>query len=274
MACTYAPFTNECPKDSELTTSQFRFFRLMTARLADRRQHSISPRLLLLPAITSSRSPLTECDINLHKSNSTYFTDLDISRSNLVMLLFRNEFQTPYLPRKPTLVLGGVQCTFRKQIKPYEPYEMWTRVLSWDEKWLYVVTHFVPKGKFLPAGYELQSVSETRRRVLSRDEIDGDDEAKRYVFASAISRYIFKSGRKTVTPEEMFKRCGLLQPDNQADVEECYSGADIKVVEKVEKARREALPIARLENGWDSVHALFDGNNSQALGRYTDLLWR
>jgi hypothetical protein len=75
-------------EDSKLTTSQFRFFRLMTARLVGGRQNDVSSKLLLLPAITSSRSPLTECDINLHKSNSTYFSDLDISRSNLVMLLF------------------------------------------------------------------------------------------------------------------------------------------------------------------------------------------
>jgi hypothetical protein len=190
------------------------------------------------------------------------------------MLLFRNEFQTPYLPHKPTLVLGGVQCTFRKQIKPYQPYEMWTRVLSWDEKWLYVVTHFVPKGKFLPAGYELQSMPKTSKRTSTRDEANGNDEAKRDVFASAISRYIFKLGRKTVTPEDMFRRCGLLHAHDHAESEDRQVEADAKVVEKVERARTEALPIARLENGWDSVHALFDGNDTYALGRYTDLLWR
>jgi hypothetical protein len=155
-----------------------------------------------------------------------------------------------------------------------EPSEMWTRVLSWDEKWLYVVTHFVPKSKLFPAGHELQSVSGTRRRVLSREEIDGDEEAKRHVFASAISRYISKSGRKIVSPEEMFERYGFLQPADKVDGEECYSGAEIKVMKRVEKARREALPIAGLENGWGSVHVLFDGNKARALGKYTDLLWR
>jgi hypothetical protein len=227
----------------------------MTARLADRQQHNVSPRLLLLPAITSSRSPLTECDINLHKSNSTYFTDLDISRSNLVMLLFRNQFQTPYLPHKPTLILGGVQCTFRKQIKPYQPYEMWTRVMSWDDKWLYIVTHFVPKNKFIPGAYELQSMPKTRRQPLMRDKANGDDDSKRHVYASAISRYIFKSGRQTVTPGEMFRRCGLLHPQDQATIGD--SGSEAETNEKVEQARKEALSIARLENGWDSVHALF-----------------
>lgn len=246
----------------------------MTARLADGHHKDVSPKLLLLPAITSSRSPLTECDINLHKSNSTYFTDLDISRSKLVMLLFSNQFQTPYLPHKPTLVLGGVQCTFRKQIKPYQPYEMWARVLSWDEKWLYIVTHFVPKGMFFPAGYELQSTPKTRRRGLSRTETNGVAEAKCHVFASAISRYVFKSGRRTVAPKEMFKRSGFIHLHDQAEVRDCHSEADTKILEKVEMARREALAVARLENGWDDVHALFEGSGTQALGRYTDLVWR
>jgi hypothetical protein len=246
----------------------------MTARLIDERQHNISPELLLLPAITSSRSPLTECDINMHKSNSTYFSDIDISRSNLVMLLFRNQFQTPYLPHKPTLILSGVQCTFRKQIKPYQPYEMWTRVLSWDDKWLYIVTHFVPKHKFTPAGYELQPMPKIRKQGLFKTRLDGEDEAQRHVFASAISRYIFKSGRKTVTPEEIFTRCGLLRLNDRKNIGDKSIEAETTDLEKLEKARKEALPVAKLENGWDSVHALFDGSSTQALGRYTDLLWR
>jgi hypothetical protein len=246
----------------------------MTARLVEGRQHDVSSRLLLLPAITSSRSPLTECDINLHKSNSTYFSDLDISRSNLVMLLFRNKFQTPYLPHKPTLILSGVQCTFRKQIKPYQSYEMWTRILSWDDKWLYVVTHFVPKHMFTPAGYELQSTPKTPRQGLSRTRSNGEDGAQHYVFASAISRYVFKSGRKTVTPEEMFRRCDLLRSNGQENTEDDRTEVEVRALEKLEVARKEALPIAKLENGWDSVHSLFEGSDTQALGRYTDLLWR
>lgn len=37
-----------------------------------------------------------------------------------------------------------------------QPYELWTRIIFWDEKWLYVVSHFVKKGAFEPDEFVMQ----------------------------------------------------------------------------------------------------------------------
>ena len=52
--------------------------------------------------------------------------------------------------------LGGVNALFRREIKPLQRYEVWTRILAWDEKWLYLVQHFVRKGAVRPGRVLLQ----------------------------------------------------------------------------------------------------------------------
>ncbi|KAJ6181047.1 hypothetical protein N7519_011508 [Penicillium mononematosum] len=112
--------------------------------------------------MVTSRTPLLETDYNLHKSNSTYFTDLDVSRTALVSRIYSpgvgnvsKELDQEFLAaskkegkpaprRKPVLiVLGSVYCTFKREIKPFELYEMHSKVISWDAKWMYILTCFM-----------------------------------------------------------------------------------------------------------------------------------
>ncbi|CRK48685.1 hypothetical protein BN1723_008132, partial [Verticillium longisporum] len=131
-----------------------RFLRAFVRRLTDRAPNKhLSPRCLFLPAISGTWSPALECDYNLHKSNSTYFTDMDMSRGNFSLVLFSKPFNPIPGPKHFTMILGGTTCIWRREIKPYQAYELWTRIISWDDKWLYVVTHFVRASKFKPAKY-------------------------------------------------------------------------------------------------------------------------
>ncbi|KAK1144819.1 hypothetical protein N8T08_004831 [Aspergillus melleus] len=125
-----------------------RFLRTLTTRLliSPIHNHHLHPTHLFLPAIHRTRSPASECDYNIHKSNSTYFTDLDISRGNLSLLLFSQGLSFRPSHHHAVMILSGVQCVFRREIKPYQGYEVWSRVMSWDEKWVYIVSHFVERG--------------------------------------------------------------------------------------------------------------------------------
>lgn len=87
------------------------------------------------------------------------------------------------------VALAGVTALFRREIKPFERYEMRSRVLTWDGKWVFVVTHFVKCGK----------------------PREGDDMSKR-IYASCLSKYVCKMGRKTVPPEEVLMEAGVLPP--------------------------------------------------------------
>lgn len=260
-----------------------RFIRALVTRLflSPITEKELNPECLFLPAIHRTRSPLTECDYNIHKSNSTYFTDLDISRGNLSLLLFSQRLSFQPTSTTAVMILSGVQCVFRREIKPYQPYEVWSRVLSWDEKWIYILSHFVERGAVRHKKYLLQPKKHKDRCSGNKSQ---SNQAHK-VFASAVSRYVFKQGRKTFPPEKMLIECGLLPAKRNAqdsELDRVSEESDYleEVGEKkstwrsIEERRKRDLDTVQLKLGWDAVHNCFDGDDSAALGRYTDLIWR
>lgn len=158
---------------------------------------------VFVPSGMTSRTPLLETDYNMHKSNSTYFSDLDVSRTALVTRLYSpgvgivsKELDQEFLAkskaegkrapkRKPIIiVLGSVYCSFKREIKPFELYEMHSKVISWDKKWMYILTCFMrPASK---AGGE------------------------KTLLATALSKYVVKKGRLTISPERILRAAGYL----------------------------------------------------------------
>jgi hypothetical protein len=128
-----------------------------------------------------------EIDANLHKSNSTYFTDLDLARTKLLLPLFRDFFVEHRLEtgRFPYVPLGSVMAVFRREIGPLQRYVVRSRVLGWDNKWLFVLSRF-----------EIGSGSTS-------------DKANARLAAVALSKYVFKDGRKTIAPEDAIHRANL-----------------------------------------------------------------
>lgn len=128
------------------------------------------------------------------------------------------------------------------------------------------MSHFVERGAFRPSEYCLQRGERQRIAAPEASNNDPDHEkSSKRVFASAVSRYVFKQGRRTFSPELMLIQCGLLPGRMEEDPE---------VWRSIEKRRRRDVEAAQLERGWDAVHEAFDANVSHVLGVYTDLLWR
>ena len=115
------------------------------------------------------------------------------------------------------VMLGGVSCNFKREIKPFQGFEVWTRILSWDNKWIYVIGHFVKKGSVKPKAYTLQP---WKNRKAAKSEHNGhaadDDKAKAgphpAIFATGIAKYVFKKGRLTIPPERVLRASHLLPP--------------------------------------------------------------
>ncbi len=178
--------------------------------------------------ITSSYNSPLECDYNFHKSNSTYFSDFDVARMNAVVRLCgKGMAKTKADMAKEgkgsvAVMLGGVSCNFKREIKPFEGFEIWTRILSWDRKWIYVISHFVKKGAVKPMGYTLQPWKTIKARKEEKaTEKDSNGHAGNgnstgaahpAIFASGIAKYVFKKGRLTISPERILQNAGLLPP--------------------------------------------------------------
>ncbi|KAH8695209.1 hypothetical protein BGW36DRAFT_453098 [Talaromyces proteolyticus] len=153
---------------------------------------------------TKSRVILADIDINLHKSNSTFFTDADISRATLLSTLLGKAL-ADVGPATP--VLASVQSKFLHEIRPYQAYWVCSRILAWNDKSLYTVTYFLRENMAqLPVEVDILGGGPTA--VLRHDKL------KNGVLAVLVTKYVFKAGRKTVPPEKILLRAGLLVEDD------------------------------------------------------------
>ena len=135
---------------------------------------------------------------------------------------------------------------------------------------------------------------------------------KKDILASAISKYVFKSGRQTIAPELIFQRCKALpskpadtEPDTSSTIEppgitelpiansintpskpESFdealqssmtpmeAGEQCWTWDMIERERRRGMEIAKLMGDLgDGLKPELTGNSKPALGVYRDLLW-
>ena len=173
--------------------------------------------------VTSSWSSPYDCDYNLHKSNSTYFADLDVARAHYVGSVIRTGLQRlnagdeEGLPAEVRAVkgkyyvaLGAIGCFFQREVPPMARFEIYTRILSWDRKWLYLVSHVVKKGAIKPDSYILQPWKKGKRAADAKKS--DEEDLKKHVYATSIARYVMKKGRLTVNPEIILERSRMLPP--------------------------------------------------------------
>ena len=77
----------------------------------------------------------TDLDLNLHMTNARYLSIMDLGRTDLMIragllgLVRRNR----WLP-----VVGSIDIRFRHSLHPFQRFSLKTRLLCWDEKWLYM----------------------------------------------------------------------------------------------------------------------------------------
>lgn len=166
-------------------------------------------RLLLLPApqpksdsllhvhSTKSRTCIMECDVYFHKSNSTYLVDIDVSRAELLSRLFAHALRR--IPRSG-IVLGGVDILFRRELRPLEAFDVRSCILTWDRKWIYVLSYHIRPGVVIEGDDDWLS------EVFGKgDQARGK---KGFIFAVAISKYVAKSGGRTVPPADILEASG------------------------------------------------------------------
>jgi hypothetical protein len=181
-------------------------------------------------------------------------------------------FKAVMAPRTPntkpkTINLGAASCVFKKPIPPFARYEVSSRVLCWDQKWVYVVSHFTKPGTSRPTGFLLgaQAASSKMGRVVEKKE-----ERDEGVYASAIAKYVFKAGRVTCKPEEVLVECGLM-PWSSGEHGGLKNGNAVEgrwSWEEVQDECRKQLPLAQNLASLDQLHQTRVGGSGPALYAY------
>ena len=310
-----------------------RFFKVMIQQLYVQRRE-IPRDALFRPIICSNNyTPIPEMDYNGHKSNSTYFADFDMARTELVTCLLRKGIRNagarkhPELPLgkdgtyqpdviapngtanghaernkgrgqdvKPqkavfAIALGAVSCHFKREVKPYQKYEIWTRILSWDRKWVYIVSHLVAPGAVPPENNALQPWKRVPSRsspAVTKSDVERREQWKNAIFATSLSKYVVKRGRQTVPPELVLKSSDLLPPapgeQESGNSGRPFFGKTAKedwTWEFVEQERQRGLRLAEhfgALDGGDGLHDEFpvyggkSNTSVEVLGNFDDLL--
>ncbi|KAI1021957.1 hypothetical protein LB504_007264 [Fusarium proliferatum] len=260
-----------------------------------RKSPQTGPKALFKPIIATTSTSLLEVDYYLHKSNSTYFADLDVGRAHLIAYLFRQGFHRLSNNTNLGIVLdpktgapmggrlginlGAVETCFRREITAFKQVEMWSYVLTWDRKWLYIVTHFVPKGTVLPTEWLDPGFARTATRPLLRDS----GNLTKKIYATALSKYVFKLKRLTVPPSTVLEEAGLLptRPGGWTISEQDLEAAEQEVSNigisksdewdwrRVEAQRRRGIELISKPNHLDLIHDGFDGGSDGAIGRFS-----
>jgi acyl-CoA thioesterase FadM len=111
----------------------FRFLRVLV-------HGALSSRIGLLD--TSVLSFLVwpnDLDINAHMNNGRYLTLMDLGRIDLSV---RNGCGRVMLARRWRPMVGAATIRFRRSLTPFQTYDLHTRVIGWDDKWMYFEQEF------------------------------------------------------------------------------------------------------------------------------------
>ncbi|HKA38489.1 MAG TPA: thioesterase family protein [Burkholderiales bacterium] len=81
----------------------------------------------------------TDCDINLHMNNGRYLSFMDLGRLHLVaqMGLLRI-----IVRKRWRAALGAAEINFIRAIRPFQQFDLITRLVTWDDKWAYMEQRF------------------------------------------------------------------------------------------------------------------------------------
>lgn len=85
-----------------------------------------------------------DLDYNLHMNNGRYLSIMDLGR---VDLMGRQGVIRELVRRGWWPVVGSLTIRFRRSLEPFDRYELHTRLVAWDERWLYLEQRFLRRGE-------------------------------------------------------------------------------------------------------------------------------
>jgi acyl-CoA thioesterase FadM len=107
-----------------------------------------------------------DIDINGHMNNGRYLTVIDLM---LVEYFVRTGFAGVMLKRGWRPMSGGSFVTYRRGLKPFEPYTLRFRLDACDDHWNYMRFEFTANGRVSAAGY-MKGAAVARAGLVANSE--------------------------------------------------------------------------------------------------------
>lgn len=111
---------------------------LLSALTRDRLQRATDESVITL------RVWPNDLDLAWHMNNGRYATIMDLGRLDL---LVRRGMLRPLLRRRWRPLVAGYVIRFHRSLRPFDRYQLHTRLLCWDDKWWFFEQRFQRDGE-------------------------------------------------------------------------------------------------------------------------------
>lgn len=96
------------------------------------------------PCVTPFRVWPTDLDLLFHMNNGVYLSILDVAR---VDLMYRSRLMGPLRAKGWFPVVVAETIAFRRSLKPFDRFDVVTRLIGWDDKATLLEQDFVRRGE-------------------------------------------------------------------------------------------------------------------------------
>ncbi|KAG9004896.1 hypothetical protein FRB94_001975 [Tulasnella sp. JGI-2019a] len=148
-----------------------------------------------------------------HLSNSVYFKVCDFSRGKAFLDLF-----PAVLGDGAWIAVGATNCTYIHEISPGAYYDVKTTIGGWDEKWLYIVYHFITYPSKSSKSSKPSSTNKPLYKApgtIPKSKIKSPLPEGAVLNCVITSACCFKFGRITVPPQVALIACGFGDPSKR-----------------------------------------------------------
>ncbi len=108
-----------------------------------------APIELLDESIVEFRVWPNDLDVNLHMNNGRYLALMDLGRLDLI---FRMGMLKHMIRRRWRPVAASATIRFRRSLRPFRKFRIRTRLVCWDERWIFFEQCFESKGRLVARG--------------------------------------------------------------------------------------------------------------------------
>lgn len=132
------------------------------------RLRSVTRRGLFDESRVAFRVWPTDCDLNLHMNNGRYLTFMDLGRTHLMVQagLWPHVRRNRWMP-----VMAAVEITYIRSLKPFERFDLVSRIVTWNEKYAYMEQIFERNGERCAHAYVKGLFLGRKGRVSSADVV-------------------------------------------------------------------------------------------------------
>jgi acyl-CoA thioesterase FadM len=124
-------------------------------------------RGLLETSVIRLRVMPNDLDLNVHMNNGRYLSLMDLGR---VDVMFHSGAFVLWFTKGWQPLVATSWCRHFKSLNVFQSFELHTRILGWDEKWIYFEQRFMRHGELYALG-AVKALMSGNERLVRTDEL-------------------------------------------------------------------------------------------------------